>query len=162
MNCPIRTDPAPDEGHNQNPPDLANEITTNNTLNHRRNSTNSRNSRIHLDDGSHGSIGEEELVVEEDGVRAVEKNGKEMQVDVQQEKSGKKEWLGNGRQPAENNHSWFGGKTHKLKKVLIKYSKFIGPGFMVSVAYIDPGSYPSIAILLSAVLMKFSNRKLCH
>jgi metal iron transporter len=146
MNCPIRTDPAPDEGHNQNPPELANETTTNNTLNHRRNSTNSRNSRIDLDDGSHGSIGEEELVIEEDGTRAAEKNGKEMQVNVQQEKSSKKAWFGNAGQSVTGDHSWFGGKTHKLKKILIKYSKFIGPGFMVSVAYIDPGSYSLIAL----------------
>jgi metal iron transporter len=136
MNCPVRTDPAPDEGHNQNPSDLANEITTNNTLNHRRNSTNSRNSRIHLDDGG---IGEEELVVEEDGARVLESKEKAMQVDVQPER--KKSWFGDRRQQWNNHDSWFGGKAHKTKKVLIKYSKFMGPGFMVSVAYIDPGKH---------------------
>lgn len=29
----------------------------------------------------------------------------------------------------------------KLGKTLVKFSKFIGPGFMVAVAYIDPGNY---------------------
>ncbi|KAE9975779.1 hypothetical protein BLS_002413 [Venturia inaequalis] len=143
MNCPIRTDPAPDEGHNQNPPELAREITTNNSLNHRRNSTSSRNTRIHLDDGSHGSLGEE-IATKEDGTRREGKDGKQVGVDVQRRKSEIGSLFGvfgNGRQPDQGNQSWFSGKTHKLKKVLIKYSKFIGPGFMVSVAYIDPGNY---------------------
>ncbi|TQV97517.1 hypothetical protein V2A60_006728 [Cordyceps javanica] len=30
---------------------------------------------------------------------------------------------------------------HKAKKVLFNYAKFVGPGFMISVAYIDPGNY---------------------
>lgn len=143
MNCPIRTDPAPDEGHNQNPPELAREITTNNSLNHRRNSTSSRNTRIHLDDGSHGSLGEE-IATKEDGTRREGKDGKQVGVDVQRRKSEIGSLFGvfgNGRQPDQGNQSWFSGKTHKLKKVLIKYSKFIGPGFMVSVAYIDPGKF---------------------
>jgi hypothetical protein len=29
----------------------------------------------------------------------------------------------------------------KLKHIIIKFSKFIGPGFMIAVAYIDPGNY---------------------
>ncbi|OAA59499.1 transporter protein smf2 [Cordyceps fumosorosea ARSEF 2679] len=32
-------------------------------------------------------------------------------------------------------------RLHKLKKVLFNYAKFVGPGFMISVAYIDPGNY---------------------
>jgi len=140
MNCPIRTDPAPDEGHNQNPSDLANEITTNNTLNHRRNSTNSRHSRIDLEDGSHGSIGEEQLAIEEDGACNVEKNGQSTDLEVAVQARDKKSCLVNRGQQSRSRDSWFRGKMHKLKKILIKYSKFIGPGFMVSVAYIDPGA----------------------
>jgi metal iron transporter len=166
MNCPIRTDPAPDEGHNQNPPEHANEITTNNTLNHRRNSTSSRNTRIHLDDGSHGSIGEDKLIVEERGASPGAKNAEDVQADAQEEKQGEKSgnttWIREGAPPLNGDHSWFGGKAHKLKKVLFKYSKFIGPGFMVSVAYIDPGRYSSRTIIISKTLMKSSNRKLCH
>jgi len=29
----------------------------------------------------------------------------------------------------------------KLKHIIVKFSKFIGPGFMIAVAYIDPGNY---------------------
>lgn len=160
MNCPIRTDPAPDEGHNQNPPELASEITTNNTLNHRRNSTSLRNSRIHLDDGSHGSLGEE-IAVEGDGECRGRKDGKGVQVNVQQNKSNIPPWAGVGGQSGHEDQSWFGGKTHKLKKVLAKYCKFIGPGFMVSVAYIDPGGCHS-TVLITRVLVLTENRKLCH
>lgn len=162
MNCPIRTDPAPDEGHNQNPPELAREITTNNSLNHRRNSTSSRNSRIHLDDGSHGSLGEE-IAAEEDGARGGRKDGKQVKVDVQRSKSDIGSLFGtfgNGRQPDQGDQSWFAGKTHKLKKILIKYCKFIGPGFMVSVAYIDPGKSFNYTQLMFTSLM--ATRKLCN
>jgi len=30
---------------------------------------------------------------------------------------------------------------HRARGVLVKYGKFVGPGFMISVAYIDPGNY---------------------
>lgn len=32
------------------------------------------------------------------------------------------------------------GFVHKIRRKVVKYTKFIGPGFMVSVAYIDPGT----------------------
>jgi hypothetical protein len=32
------------------------------------------------------------------------------------------------------------GFFRKLRRKVVKYTKFIGPGFMVSVAYIDPGT----------------------
>ncbi|QDS75029.1 hypothetical protein FKW77_005974 [Venturia effusa] len=143
MNCPIRTDPAPDEGHNQNPPELAREITTNNSLNHRRNSTSSRNSRIHLEDGSHESLGGE-LAAEENGARRGKSGKQATKVEVQRSKSDIGSlfgMFGNGGQPGQPNQSWFAGKAQKLMRVLTKYCKFVGPGFMVSVAYIDPGNY---------------------
>lgn len=31
--------------------------------------------------------------------------------------------------------------TKKLASVLIKYARFVGPGFLIAVAYIDPGNY---------------------
>ncbi|KAK0387245.1 hypothetical protein NLU13_5558 [Sarocladium strictum] len=38
---------------------------------------------------------------------------------------------GSGRQTA----------MHRLKASIVKYCSFVGPGFMISVAYIDPGNY---------------------
>lgn len=130
MNCPIRTDPAPDEGHNQNPSDMANEISTQHSLNHRRNSTQrSRSSRIDLEDGSHDAIESETTLVEQPG--AVAGTG-------QTEKSTGNLWT---RIKGSNGGSSPATGLTKLKKKLVKYSKFVGPGFMVSVAYIDPGPF---------------------
>ncbi|KAF2231215.1 transporter protein Smf2 [Viridothelium virens] len=33
------------------------------------------------------------------------------------------------------------GSLSKVRAILWKYSRFVGPGFMISVAYIDPGNY---------------------
>ena len=38
-------------------------------------------------------------------------------------------------------HSKFGSYASKTKSILKKYSKFIGPGLVVSVSYLDPGNY---------------------
>jgi metal iron transporter len=32
-------------------------------------------------------------------------------------------------------------RARRLRAILIKYAKFIGPGFLIAVAYIDPGNY---------------------
>ena len=47
---------------------------------------------------------------------------------------------------SSSNHGWIyardlGTKLRRLGPIIIKFSKFVGPGFMVSVAYIDPGNY---------------------
>jgi metal iron transporter len=168
MNCPIRTDPAPDEGHNQNPSDLANEITTNNSLNHRRNSTNGRNDRIHLEDGSHGSIGEEALQ-DEDG--AGRKKGGERKVDMEVSEvvHVKNEGVEMRGGAASGGGAFGGGKGlsggvgkgfKKIQKVILKYFKFMGPGFMVAVAYIDPGNSFPLLKHCWAILTCW-NRQLC-
>jgi metal iron transporter len=144
MNCPIRTDPAPDEGHNQNPSDLANEITTNNSLNHRRNNTNGRNGRIHLEDGSHGAIGEEELQ-DEDGIgdrKGVDKTADVGVSEIVRVKNEGVAMRGGGAAAYGGGKGWnagIGRVFKKFQKIMLKYFKFMGPGFMVAVAYIDPG-----------------------
>jgi metal iron transporter len=134
MNCPIRTDPSPDEGHNQNPSDMANEINTNNSLNHRRNSTHGRRaSQIHLGDGCHDAIENIPQVLEEDGGGV--RGAKQVVAGQETSKSciGKIKYLGSGS-------SWTSA-IMTMRRKLVKFTKFIGPGFMVSVAYIDPGNY---------------------
>ncbi|KAF2434638.1 natural resistance-associated macrophage protein [Tothia fuscella] len=142
MNCPIRTDPAPDEGHNQNPSDLASEITTNNSLNHRRNNTNDRQGAIHLEDGSHGSIGEEELH-DKDGIRDGLSREKKV-VDTGVREVVRVKGGGSAKREFGGGKSWKDGAANgfkKLQQIMMKYFKFMGPGFMVAVAYIDPGNY---------------------
>ena len=54
----------------------------------------------------------------------------------------------------------------RVRATMLKYSKFVGPGFMVSVAYIDPGK--QIVSLRASVPENFfayfltDDRKLCH
>lgn len=40
-----------------------------------------------------------------------------------------------------NNNNNNGDMWHNMKSIFFKYLRFIGPGIMVSVAYIDPGNY---------------------
>ncbi|KAF2770470.1 natural resistance-associated macrophage protein [Teratosphaeria nubilosa] len=42
---------------------------------------------------------------------------------------------------SEEGHAWYKRWSKQTARVLVNYAKFIGPGFMISVAYIDPGNY---------------------
>jgi metal iron transporter len=47
-------------------------------------------------------------------------------------------------QPSSGKTSVFGEFTRRIgrfRKILVKYAQFIGPGFLIAVAYIDPGNY---------------------
>jgi hypothetical protein len=58
-----------------------------------------------------------------------------------------------------NMRSKFDSGLQKLKKGAIKYFKFMGPGFMVSVAYIDPGTlFPRLLIPEAQILTQTLNR----
>jgi hypothetical protein len=49
---------------------------------------------------------------------------------------------GMGRQSTTPKNGFPGKKyLEKIRKVFVKFTKFVGPGFLVSVAYIDPGNY---------------------
>lgn len=48
------------------------------------------------------------------------------------------------QQPPSGRNSFAGivsRRARRLLEILIKYSQFIGPGFLIAVAYIDPGNY---------------------
>ncbi|KIW02034.1 uncharacterized protein PV09_06537 [Verruconis gallopava] len=138
MNCPIRVDPLPDEGHNQNPSDMANEINTNHSLNGRRNSTHGRRaSQIHLGDGCHDAVESISPVFEEDG--CVRPAGAEAEVE-EAAAAGKNETRVSAGLTGSGRYGWV-STVMTMRRKLVKYTKFIGPGFMVSVAYIDPGNY---------------------
>lgn len=47
----------------------------------------------------------------------------------------------NSRQPHNEPRKSMPSFFQKLGSTLVKFTKFIGPGFMVAVAYIDPGNY---------------------
>src|SRR5437016_818960 len=137
MNCPVRTDPLPDEGHNRNPPTFAPELTTNNSFNHRANDTRARNaSRRDLADGSHASM--IEPVEQKDGRR---KKGKSIAVrEVPVTQNGESSGYSGTAAVAPTRKNGLKAAALKVRGVLVKYAKFVGPGIMISVAYIDPGS----------------------
>ncbi|KAK1473225.1 metal ion transporter metal ion transporter [Colletotrichum tamarilloi] len=159
MNRPSRTDePYEGEGYNQSPNDLSNDLTTNQDLN------GIVNARA-LEPGEDGkglSLGGESGTGDGNVSRSYD--------DVDWGKGGsgpaaaaattKSDGLGlpEGEEvpatPLPNLHSRQlppddGGDTPKihqalygpLKKAIVKFGSFIGPGFMIAVAYIDPGNY---------------------
>jgi metal iron transporter len=157
MNCPVRTDPFPDEGHNQNPPELAPELTTRKSLNTPRGTIGS--TRIDLIDGSHDPAEENPVQGDDEhsssqvrqriGGLANPEPGKE-QKDMKSVPRGigfnmlHRTVSGKDRATPPNDGPGNGLIKRcfvKTKSVLVKYTKFIGPGFLVSVAYIDPGEY---------------------
>jgi metal iron transporter len=137
MNCPVRTDPAPDEGHNQNPPELAPELTTRRTLNPKKSQT---GIRIDLVDGSHAPAEEEPgdpneiKSTDEEGANG----GRQSEATGCMQK-GLRFWGGGDGANSGGGKRRFVNAAIKAREVVKKYVKFIGPGFMVSVAYIDPG-----------------------
>ena len=148
MNCPVRTDPLPGEGQNQNPPALAPQLTTNNSLNHRANQIHNPVRAADSDPDPDGSHGVDENVVSMDCERD------NLQEDAASAEKRKRMADGPGPLPDSADSRdvcrvhprqglWPVVWLQKVKEALCRYAKFIGPGFMVSVAYIDPGEAAS-------------------
>jgi metal iron transporter len=154
MNCPVRTEPFPDEGHNQNPPELSPELTTRRSLNTPRGEHGAQN--IHLRDGSHAP---EKDIYPDDAMESGVGEGGPKGVAVPEGASARSrrirsvgramlERTVSGRDssvpPSDRKPGYplIKSKLARLKHAVVKYTKFIGPGFMVAVAYIDPGTCP--------------------
>jgi metal iron transporter len=161
MNCPSRADPIHNEGWNQNPDALNADATTRADLNHMANARLQRDHRIdpaddptaEIETNEHGDL-------EGDGTMRLKELGGQGAVMAGNEKSqtagsvglpARRYYVcrpggGAGRTPRMATKDWSSGVSAVFRRciqVLRKYSKFIGPGFMVAVAYIDPGRRPS-------------------
>ncbi|KAK5144141.1 NRAMP-like transporter smf-3 [Rachicladosporium monterosium] len=153
MNCPSKTEPEVPDDWNQNPNDLNGDTTTRSDLSRIANARLQRDHRLR-----HQDVAEVELVamqqqtVEEGkgmhaGLPGIEDNDDERA----HETGGMmlEQTLGTTDTPSSGNPSRPGSPKAPLwrrsladcARVLLKYVKFIGPGFMISVAYIDPGNY---------------------
>ena len=144
MNCPSRTEEAMDEGWNQSPSALAADLTTRSDLN---GIANLRLQRDHLEsDAVEQTLAptkklpersEDRLAIRTpaalgDGAGAFEKpTVKQLQLVAERTQHCRNET------PPDSCSSFI----QRSGQILLKFSKFIGPGFMVSVAYIDPGNY---------------------
>jgi len=160
MNCPSRADPGTPEGWNQNPDALNKDATT------RADMEFIASARLKLNSAGAGAdgAGDDDDVVEKSresfGDRHIEdavlgqkgKKGGEVGLTVME---GDGQAGGGGDGGAARGGSSGGGGNGKKKswregvgefyqraqEVFLKYVRFIGPGFMVAVAYIDPGMY---------------------
>ncbi|KAH8599592.1 natural resistance-associated macrophage protein-domain-containing protein [Bisporella sp. PMI_857] len=130
MNCPSRTDEPEGTGMNQNPNALAADLTTREDLNGIANSRILRRS----------DASEVERLEENNDIGG-----------SPDEKRTARTAVLNSSPSGSCSHSGGdsgGGKIHgvaqalvKAARVLKKFSRFIGPGMMIAVAYIDPGNY---------------------
>ncbi|MCJ1427432.1 hypothetical protein MMC29_005335 [Sticta canariensis] len=143
MNCPSRTDqPLVPEGWNQNPPRLSADLTMNEDLNGMAN--------LRTQHDSAGLVDEDQLRNAKDGISEIVppgpgKSNDPVKVDgsfrlqeISHASSARQSARSDPVPPPGNTGL---GRLQLVGRVLKKYSNFIGPGFMVAVAYIDPGNY---------------------
>ena len=148
MNCPSRTDEMPEaDGHNQSPNALSNDLTTNQDLN------GIANSRV-LRGGDSLSIQSAGQTVEADRVpQSVDPHGDQKLERITNTSAAIGQFPsgvpaspsrvgGSSSSPAPSSGSPGGSPIHRgsliaarLKKVLLTFGKFVGPGFMIAVAY---------------------------
>lgn len=138
MNCPSRTDDTLEHpGWNQNPSSLNADLTTRNDFN------GIANSKVHRQHatGVEAAAG--------DGTLAIEPHHQEHERPVDEKKdagevasvsSGYDPQRGSGppRRPLQDAIT---ASSRYVYRTIVKFSRFIGPGFLIAVAYIDPGNY---------------------
>ncbi|KAG0648929.1 Manganese transporter SMF1 [Hyphodiscus hymeniophilus] len=146
MNCPSRTDEPEGAGFNQNPNALAADLTTRQDLNGRANSRVRR--RIVIEDiasiveDDPGDLTERIVCKDVKGEGEGEGHGRTV-TRAASNVTGPRETMdiAGGGVDAAGDYSPFREYSRKLLAVVKKFGKFVGPGFMISVAYIDPGNY---------------------
>ncbi len=153
MNCPSRTDDLTGhEGWNQNPPRLAADLTTREDLNGIVNLRTQRNAGRAEDDRAI-ELPDVELPPDTSSERPPaiwcqvplpETSGKQStEPFTSTSKVSRRSTTLDTTTPALHRprRTKFVGSLHRLRGILVKFGKFIGPGFMIAVAYIDPGNY---------------------
>ncbi|KAI6708590.1 hypothetical protein JHW43_008887 [Diplocarpon mali] len=146
MNCPSRTEEPDGDGFNQNPSSLSADLTTRQDLNGIANARELR--RI----ASNEIEGKVDRVPDGDG--KWDKPGQPAVAKGEGEKSDGQEGPGSGKSAFDVAEESAGGGGRdlddppfltrtllKVRRGVKNYGKFVGPGFMISVAYIDPGNY---------------------
>ena len=146
MNCPSRTDGTlENNGWNQNPPALAGDLTTREDLN------GISNQRL---EPASSDIEERDQNVlldtrPQDQSDRIRGNSTTSPIALNHEIPDRSKISPSHTSEVDRsslNHGpsctrGLGIKLKRLAQIIIKFTKFVGPGFMVSVAYIDPGNY---------------------
>jgi metal iron transporter len=150
MNCPSRVDPITTDGYNQNPNALNADATTRADLDHMANARRQRGHRIDpADDTAEIEPSEQQNVQGDEKAIKPEGEAGRSSITVGDKSSGGPgaavgilSNTGGIPNRKSNARFTFRGLHQRAARVLRKYAKFIGPGFMVAVAYIDPGRLP--------------------
>ncbi|KAF6803145.1 transporter protein smf2 [Colletotrichum musicola] len=149
MNRPSRTDePYEGEGYNQNPNPLSNDLTTNEDLN------GLVNTRVLKLDGEHDKSSPDDADISRNDPIGDGRAGKPTATGVvasaRTRRPGRPSGEGAASAPLPFSHSRnpsdpkdLGEESflERTKKAIVKFGSFVGPGFMIAVAYIDPGNY---------------------
>lgn len=140
MNCPSRTDDTLEHpGWNQNPSSLSPDTTTRNDFN---GIANSRVHRKHA--GNTGSAAGDDTMSIDPRPQCLEDrnptNEKAPDGEVIAAASGcqPSRISGSPRRPFD---SFFTEPVLHCARSVVKFARFVGPGFLIAVAYIDPGNY---------------------
>ena len=157
MNCPSRTDePAAHDGMNQNPSELAADVTTRQDLNGIVNSRTGQDSAQEAEDARSDSQvdGPSDYlrIAESDNTRSFRnRKGTRTSISSHTLKSFPDPQIANtsssssepGNDPVvhDSSHERSSNLFLRIWSIIAKFCRFIGPGFMISVAYIDPGNY---------------------
>lgn len=149
MNCPSRTDEPPrDARWNQNPPGLSGDLTTRQDLNGIVNlRTNQDSSKEADDDRAEGDGCNANLRLPPKSFTPAESFDNCKQKPTSGYASGAYTPTATSN-PCRYHQARFGNSYGKARglartawRMLAKFGRFIGPGFIISVAYIDPGNY---------------------
>ncbi|KAJ5221582.1 uncharacterized protein N7469_010469 [Penicillium citrinum] len=142
MNCPSRTDDDLEHpGWNQNPPSFSPDTTTCNDLN------GIANSRVHRKRASNDgrAVGDDTMSIDSrpqslnEPEPATEKTAGGDVIAASEGQPPSKTGR-SFRRPFNNDYS-FSSTALSWGRSLAKFGRFIGPGFLIAVAYIDPGNY---------------------
>ncbi|KAE8360598.1 natural resistance-associated macrophage protein-domain-containing protein [Aspergillus caelatus] len=141
MNCPSRTDDTLEHpGWNQNPSDLNADVTTRNDLN------GIANSKVHRKHASGvGAAKGEGIAIVEPQLHGRNRNNteseKKMPGEVVSAASGCQTPKRNSRSLRRSLKTPFTVPFSRMVQSIVKFARFVGPGFLIAVAYIDPGNY---------------------
>ncbi|KAB8216526.1 natural resistance-associated macrophage protein-domain-containing protein [Aspergillus novoparasiticus] len=141
MNCPSRTDDTLEHpGWNQNPSDLNADVTTRNDFN------GIANSKVHRKHASGvGAAMREGIATVEPQLHCRDRNDteseKKMPGEVVSAASGYQTPERNSRSPRRSLETSITAPFSHMVQSIVKFARFVGPGFLIAVAYIDPGNY---------------------
>ncbi|KAL8763258.1 MAG: hypothetical protein Q9184_000898 [Pyrenodesmia sp. 2 TL-2023] len=139
MNRPSRTDePGERDGWNQSPPHLSADLTTREDLNGTANLRTHRDADI----SAHGPP-QIDGWIEPDSPTRMRRQDRSTEGSKSSSHTipSASYHTANSQQTRRNVRSHIFHVALRSGKTLLKFGKFIGPGFMVAVAYIDPGNY---------------------